>query len=164
MEKSKKGRKTKKGPGIGLIISGLLFVVVCVAAALLVMQILSKKAEFEASRVQLAKRIEEQQRKEALMPKPPRTLVDSSVEKTIKAADKLGFRPCPGSCLKLATPGWHRRKLKGFPDSYYWFTYTSNDHSKIMYFSQGHAGHIISKLRDIGPCEVCNGTGWVPKK
>jgi hypothetical protein len=94
----------------------------------------------------------------------PKTLVNDSVDATVTAAAKKGWIPCPGVCLKLATPGWEHKEVANFAPSDVWFTFY--DSSGSSFFSQRHIGHIIQTYadkpaKDIGICKLCNGTGWV---
>jgi hypothetical protein len=100
-------------------------------------------------------------------PDPPRTLVDDSIPKTIELASQDGWVPCPGNCLKLATPGWHHQHVDGYADTDIWFSF-DNDHYTAA-FSQRHIGHIIQTsddqpAKDGGICPICQGTGWVRKE
>ena len=98
---------------------------------------------------------------------PPKTLVSDSVQATVAEAARKGWIPCPGNCLKLATPGWIRKKMDNFPDNYVWFPFKYEGGTE--YYSQNHLGHIIktsqySPAKDTGICPICAGTGWVPEK
>jgi hypothetical protein len=98
-------------------------------------------------------------------PPAPTTLVADSVPQTVKAAAKNGWVPCPGKCLKLATPGWRHMHVEGHPDSDVWFRYRLQGGWSA--FSQRHVGHIIKisgkQASDTGSCTICEGTGWVRK-
>lgn len=91
-------------------------------------------------------------------PEPPRTLIEDSIPKTVDTAAKLGWVPCPGNCLKLATPGWHHQVVEGHSDTDIWFTFRYSD--GWYAYSQNHIGHIIRTYsdrpaEDIGICPVC---------
>lgn len=90
---------------------------------------------------------------------PPRNLINDSVSETVRVAAERGWKPCPGKCLKLSTPGWHKQEEKGHPPSDNWFTF--HDGGGTNSFSQYHAGHLIENGKDIGPCPNCGGNGWV---
>ncbi len=97
-------------------------------------------------------------------PPAPRTLIDDSVLETVRVAAERGWVPCPGDCLKLATPGWHHQDIQGFPDTDVWFTFRYAGGWSA--FSQRHIGHIIQThpdqaAKDTGICPICDGTGWV---
>lgn len=99
-------------------------------------------------------------------PEPPLTLVDDSVPKTVQVAAERGWVPCPGNCLKLATPGWHHQSVEGHPDTDIWFSFRAPNGWAA--YSQNHIGHIIrtysdKPAEDVGVCPTCNGTGWVRK-
>jgi hypothetical protein len=94
-------------------------------------------------------------------PPPPNNLINGSESATVAAAGKLGWKPCPGTCLKLSTPGWHKMEVAGHPETDNWFTFDGGGS-----FTQAHAGHIIQTSPgggavDNGACPVCGGTGWV---
>lgn len=97
---------------------------------------------------------------------PPNTLVNDSVEETVSLAASKGWVPCPGSCLKLATPGWQHEDHPGYAPTDVWFTFHFTGGSKS--FSQRHIGHIIETSEnghpdDVGICPVCLGVSWVRK-
>jgi len=102
-------------------------------------------------------------------PPPPSGIVGGSPSATVSEAAKLGWKPCPGKCLKLTDSGWHKQAVAGHSDSDWWMTYDykeadgTNAHSS---YSQAHCGHIIQVFPDkaavdSGACPVCGGTGWV---
>jgi tetratricopeptide (TPR) repeat protein len=88
---------------------------------------------------------------------------------TTSEAARLGWRPCPGNCLKATTPGWHKLDVAGHPASDNWITFDYREPdgtSAHSSFSQLHIGHIIQSFPDkaavdSGPCPICGGTGWV---
>jgi len=105
-------------------------------------------------------------------PPPPNTLIGGSSSATLSEAAKLGWKPCPGKCLKLSDSGWHKQKVEGHSDSDYWMTYDyreSDGTGAHASYTQAHCGHIIQVFPDkaavdSGPCPICGGTGWVRAK
>jgi hypothetical protein len=169
------GKKTapKKRKGKFSIVTALICVLVAVSLiGLAVLGWWVMKQDAEVKQKTEAREAAKEAAKEAhenyLATHPyPRTLVDDSVAATVKAAAANGWIPCPGDCLKLATPGWHRQDLAGFAPTDWWFSFRYP--GGTSYYSQRHAGHIIRNdgnrpAEDAGLCPICGGSGWVRKE
>ncbi len=95
---------------------------------------------------------------------PSKDFIGDSAAQTISAAAKRGWKPCQGTeCLNFGTPGWHHTEMAGHPATDMWMGYTLEDGSGYN-FNQMHIGELIKKGKDVGPCPVCNGAGWVRSK
>lgn len=77
---------------------------------------------------------------------------------------KEGKTPCPATCLKPDAPGWHKRKIEGFPDDYQWMAFKFKDGTnRIQYISDRHMGELIEhdengKPVSRGRCPKCEGS------
>jgi hypothetical protein len=156
----------KKRRGKVSIVNAIIFAIVGVSiVALAGLGWVLMQQNIEVKKNAEAREAAKAAREEFLAKHPcPRTLVNDSVPATVKAAAANGWYPCPGDCLKLATPGWHRQDLAGFAPTDWWFSFRYDEGTQ--YFSQRHIGHLIRRYsdrpaEDAGLCPICNGTGWV---
>lgn len=95
---------------------------------------------------------------------PSKDFIGDSAAQTVSAAAKRGWKPCRNSdCLNFGASGWHHHEMEGHPPTDMWMDFTREDGSGYMY-TQQHIGNLIKKGTDVGPCPVCNGSGWIRSK
>ena len=80
---------------------------------------------------------------------------------------KDGQTPCPATCIKRDSPGWHKRKNNGFPEDYLWLEFKLTDGTgRSMFISDRHMGELVEyeEGRPVvrGTCPTCQATSRVP--
>ncbi|CAN5488129.1 hypothetical protein BH10CYA1_BH10CYA1_23870 [soil metagenome] len=98
---------------------------------------------------------------------PLKNFIGDSAAQTVGAAAKKGWAPCRGSdCLNFGTSGWHHEEVAGHPPTDMWMSWkVENDEgTRTGSYSQAHIGELIKEGKDVGPCPVCKGSGWVRSK
>lgn len=98
---------------------------------------------------------------------PAKVLINDSVSQTIRAADKNGWRPCPGKCLNVNTPDWHHEHVDGHADTENWHTFPRSKSPHMA--TTAHWGEVFEEAADgtaisKGACPTCGGTGWIRSK
>lgn len=99
---------------------------------------------------------------------PSKSFIGDSASQTVSAAYRQGWVPCRATdCLNFGTPGWHHQEVAGHPPTDMWMSWKVEDSSggvSTGSYSQVHIGDLIKEGKDVGPCPVCKGTGWVRSK
>lgn len=98
---------------------------------------------------------------------PSKDFIGDSAAQTVSAAAKKGWSPCRGTdCLNFGTPGWHHQDVAGHPATDMWMSWKveESEGTHTGSYNQLHIGDVIKAGKDIGPCPVCKGTGWVRSK
>lgn len=162
MNTKKSSIKKKKKSRVFDYVAVALICVISIAAAALIYNFKRTKAAKDEQMKDAAAKYSQELQKEDY----PKNLVYGSSKATVAYAAQKGWIPCPGKCLKLATPGWTHRDIAGYSPDDMWFVF--NHAGGWRAYSQRHAGHIIRKhadraAEDMGPCPVCGGKGWIKK-
>ncbi len=99
---------------------------------------------------------------------PSKAFIGDSAAQTVSAAYRTGWVPCRGTdCLNFGPPGWHHQEVAGHPATDMWMEWKVEDSSggtTTGSYSQAHIGDLIKEGKDVGPCPVCKGSGWVRKR
>jgi hypothetical protein len=95
---------------------------------------------------------------------PSNAISGGSVAQSVSDAARKGWAPCRGQdCLTFAKSGWTHPEGEQFHAENMYMGFTQAD-GKLQYYSQYHIGHLIKEGKDVGPCPVCKGSGWVKSR
>lgn len=91
-------------------------------------------------------------------------IVNQAKKSKLSIKSKSAWKSCPQRCLKLSTPGWKNKIVRGKPSYLVWMDF-KHKNGAIEFWSQDHLGELIiyknGDPKNLGLCPTCKGRLYI---